>query len=75
VDFVSKRYGQLPSKVIQQGHSIDIWIAQIGVGYENYLHDKAHGKVGTAPSQPTVTKEQMMEMWNRVKQDENKNKL
>lgn len=75
MDFVSKRYGQLPSKVIQQGHSIDIWIAQIGVGYENYLHDKAHNKVGTAPSQPTVTKEQMMEMWNRVKQNENKNKL
>jgi len=48
LDFVSKRYGVLPSQVLESGNSFDVLCATLGVQYENYLNkvarDEADGK-------------------------------
>jgi hypothetical protein len=73
LDFVGKRYGVMPSELLSKGQSIDIWIAQIGVEYENYLHQKANGKTNLTAPTPTVSQEELMTMWKSVKENENKN--
>ena len=62
----------MPSEILRRGESIDIWIAQLGVGYENYLHQKVSGKA--VPNTVKPTEAELMQMWQRVKQDEDKNK-
>ena len=72
VDWVSKRYGMLPSEFIARGNSLDIMIADLGVSYENHINKKAEakskGKVGPAPD---LSQDEMQKMLSRVR---NKNK-
>jgi hypothetical protein len=66
LDFVAKRYGKLPSEVLESGSSIDIQIANLAVSYELWLNrkqrDRADGKVTN-----DLTQEEMQEMLNRVR--------
>lgn len=62
----------MPSEILRRGESIDIWIAQLGVGYENYLHQKVSGKA--VPNTVKPTEQELMQMWQQVKQNEDKNK-
>jgi hypothetical protein len=62
----------MPSEILRRGESIDIWIAQLGVGYENYLHQKMSGKA--VPNTVKPTEAELMQMWQQVKQNEDKNK-
>jgi hypothetical protein len=66
LDFVAKRYGKLPSEVIESGSSIDLQIANLAVHYENYLHkkhqDKADGKIT-----PNLSQEEMQAMLDKVR--------
>lgn len=64
LDFISKRYGQLPSQVLKQGTSIDIFVAEIGVGYENYINEKHSGQTVT----PKLSQDEMKRMINQVKE-------
>jgi hypothetical protein len=73
LDFVGKRYGVLPSELLGRGESIDVWIAHLGVEYENYLHQKVNGKNTLMPQEHNLSDEQLMDMWQKVKQNENKN--
>lgn len=52
IDFIAKRYGYLPSEVIEKGSSIDVVVSNLGVSYENYLSKKNEdGHVQTKHSQ------------------------
>lgn len=66
VDFVAKRYGCLPSQVLQSGDSIDIKIAAFAVQHESYLankeKDKADGKIT-----PDLSVDEMQAMIQRVR--------
>jgi hypothetical protein len=44
LDFISKRYGKLPSEVLRSGSSLDIFVAEIAVGYQNYQQRKQKGQ-------------------------------
>lgn len=44
MDFIARRYGTLPSIILEKGSSLDIQVAEIAVGYENYVNDKDPGK-------------------------------
>lgn len=70
LDFVSKRYGLLPSEFLARGSTLDIECAEIAVSHEQYLHDKAakkSAKPGEAPPAPQLTQEQMQAMIDRVR--------
>jgi hypothetical protein len=71
LDFVGKRYGKLPSEVMLEGSSLDIWIAELAVGYENYLNKKHAGNLGPTPA-PNLSQDEMRAMIERVKKNENK---
>jgi hypothetical protein len=70
LDFIAKRYGILPSELLAKGSSIDIHVAEVGIGYENYLINRDKNKsIGPTPAR--VTQQEAQDMWNRLKQDEN----
>lgn len=66
LDFVAKRYGKLPSEVLESGSSIDLQIANLAVAYENYLHKK-HSDAKDGKITPDLTVEQMTAMLNTVR--------
>lgn len=71
MDFIAKRYGVLPSELLAKGSSIDIHVAEIGVGYENYLYNKDKNRsIGPTPAK--ISQQEAQDMWNRLKQDEDK---
>ena len=70
IDWVSRRYGQLPSHLIAEGNSFDLLVADIGQKWENYQQEKTLNKQkgrGTAPPAPQLTQEDMLAMIRRVK--------
>lgn len=44
IDTMAERYGMLPSQVMAQANTFDIFVADTAIGYRNYLNDKANGK-------------------------------
>lgn len=47
IDTMAERYGQLPSQVMRDATTFDVFIADTAIGYRNYLNDKANGKTAT----------------------------
>ncbi len=45
VDTMAERYGMLPSEIMLRANTFDVFVADTAIGYRNYLHDKANGKV------------------------------
>lgn len=63
LDFVAKRYGQLPSTVLAQGSDLDMITGEIALGYENYLHEKANNETKGVPTMgKKYTNEQLAAM-------------
>jgi hypothetical protein len=68
LDFVSKRYGMLPSQVLKSGSSMDVVCAQLGVQYENYLNQRAMDRAnGKNTVDHNLSVEQMQAMLNSVR--------
>jgi hypothetical protein len=67
IDFVARRYGQLPSHLIRSGDSIDILIADIGQTYENYRAKKANGDASMTPEVPDLSQEELLDLLDKVK--------
>ena len=44
IDTMAERYGQLPSEVMRNATTFDVFVADTAIGYRNYLQDKAEGK-------------------------------
>lgn len=66
LDFIAKRYGKLPSEVIESGSSIDLQIANLAIEYESYLTKKAqNSKDGVIT--PDLSQEEMQAMLDRVR--------
>lgn len=75
LDFVAKRYGILPSRLLEEGSSIDILVAEIAIGYQNYMYEEAERKqTGAPPKPPSLSQEEMKSMIERVRNNENKDK-
>ena len=67
VDWVARRYGVLPSKLLHEGDSIDIILAELGQEYENRQQAIAEAKSkGLPPPAPKMTQSEMEEMLANV---------
>lgn len=69
LDFVAKRYGVLPSAVLDAGYNTDMICANLAVGYENYVAQKQRD--GKDPTKPEPTQEELLAMIQRVKDGKN----
>ena len=71
LDFISKRYGKLPSEVLRSGSSLDIFVAEIAVGYQNYQNRKQSGNA--PPVLKKYSEKELLDMIKRARgEDGNK---
>ena len=73
LDFVSKRYGKLPSEVMRKGNTFDFYIADLAASYQSWYHEQARKDSGGSPRAPKLSQEEMQAMIDRVrgKKDDN----
>jgi fatty acid-binding protein DegV len=57
---VLKRYGVLPTRLLSEGGSLDILVANLGVSYESWLHKKYEKGESVSTNQPSQDKLQGM---------------
>lgn len=72
LDFVSQRYGILPSKLLAEGSSIDMIVADCAQGYQNWVREQhelqAKGNVPQGlKTPPKMSVEKMQAMIAKVK--------
>jgi hypothetical protein len=64
---VCKRYSVLPSRLLDEGNTIDMYVASLGVSYDSYLQEKAEkGQSANTPNQ-----ESLQNMLDRVRAKHN----
>lgn len=65
VDGLGKRYGLLPSEVIERGNTFDLYIMDCAMTFENW-HNKKAANGGKDPI-PDYTQDEMMTLLNKAK--------
>lgn len=63
LDAIAKRYGVLPSYLIEHGDTFDLMVMDVAVGYESMLQDKQNGVVNPG----RFNQEDLMERLNKVR--------
>jgi hypothetical protein len=59
--------------LLREGSSIDIQVAELAVGYQNFQYEQEERKqTGAPPKPPKLSQEEMMSMMERVRKDETK---
>lgn len=71
MDFIAKRYGKLPSEALAQATTIDLWVMEIAVGYENWINDK-HSR-GESVVRHNKTDQELAQMLAMAKQQDKLN--
>lgn len=71
LDSLGKRYGLLPSEVLYRGDTFDLYVMDAAINYEIFEHEKAKNK-GQIPAS-AYTQEQLLEMFNKGKNDTGNN--
>lgn len=66
VDGLGKRYGLLPSEVIQRGNTFDLYIMDCALTFENWHHKKAAN--GGRDPIPDYTQDELMTLLQKAKQ-------
>ena len=72
IDALGKRYGMLPSQVMQQANTFDIFIMDAAITYENHQHEKAMNKNKKLAAPKTVapiTDDKMLEEYKKFKEN------
>lgn len=75
LDFVAKRYGKLPSEVMAQGTTFDLYVSDLAMRYQNYLYEKEHGKKNNTPTNDNTfgySQDQLKAMIKKVKKNADK---
>lgn len=65
IDGIAKRYGKLPSEVMKNANTFDLYILDAALTYEHYHHKKAMNK-GQEPIENYST-DQLLKMLNQEK--------
>lgn len=65
IDGVAKRYGKLPSEVLREANTFDLYVLDAALTYEQYHHKKAMNK-GQEPVE-NYKPDQLLEMFNKNK--------
>jgi hypothetical protein len=63
LDAIAKRYGVLPSYLIEHGDTFDLMVMDVAVGYESMLQDNKKGVVNPG----RFNQEDLMERLNKVR--------
>jgi hypothetical protein len=65
IDSLGKRYGMLPSEVLERSNTFDLYIMDASLTFENYHHKKAMNN-GVAPA-PDYSTDELVAMFNQNK--------
>jgi len=55
LDALGERYGMLPSKVLEQANTLDLWVFDVAVSYKNHVQEiemRKHDKNRAATMDP-----------------------
>ena len=66
IDSLGKRYGMLPSEVLNRSNTFDLYIMDIALSFENYHHKKAMNN-GNEPI-PDYTTDELLAMVKKNKE-------
>jgi hypothetical protein len=66
IDGLAKRYGKLPSEILREANTFDLYIIDAAMTYEQYHHNKAMNK-GQEPLD-NYTTEDLLKIYNKGKQ-------
>jgi len=66
IDGLGKRYGLLPSEILKRATTIDLYIMDAVMSWEEYQHKKQNNKNLV----PHVTQEQLLRILNKNKNDQ-----
>lgn len=65
IDNLAKRYGLLPSEVLNRCNTFDLYIMDASLSFENYHHKKSMNN-GKEPI-PDYTTDELLEIFNKNK--------
>ena len=65
IDSLGKRYGLLPSEVLNRSNTFDIYIMDAALSYENFVYKKQMNK-GVDPV-PNYSQDELLAMLNKNK--------
>lgn len=65
IDSLGKRYGMLPSEVLERSNTFDLYIMDMALTFENYQHKKSMNN-GKEPLD-NYTQDQLLEIFNKNK--------
>lgn len=63
IDGLGKRYGLLPSQVLGNANTFDLYVMDAVLSWESYQHKKQNSKPGTFV--PDLTTEELVEIYNK----------
>lgn len=66
IDSLGKRYGMLPSEVLERSNTFDLYIMDVALSFEQFHHKKAMNN-GNDPL-PDYTTEELLAMVNKNKE-------
>jgi hypothetical protein len=66
IDGLGKRYGMLPSEVLERSNTFDLYIMDASLTFENYHHKKSMNN-GQDPI-PDFTTDELLELLNKNKE-------
>jgi len=69
LDGLGKRYGMLPSQVLSQGNTFDLYVMDAALTFENYHNKKAMNN-GKDPT-PELTNDELLDIFNKGKERAN----
>ena len=72
IDGLAKRYGKLPSEILREANTFDLYIIDAAMTYEQYHHKKAMNK-GQEPID-NYTTEDLLKIYNKGKENSGKSK-
>lgn len=67
VDGIAQRYGCLPSSVMNQADTFDIFIINTAMGLQQKMDEQANKTDGDRPPVPDLTEEQMLAMMAKAR--------
>lgn len=65
IDSLGKRYGMLPSEILERSNTFDLYIMDAALTFENYHHKKQMNN-GVAPA-PDYSTDELLAMFNQNK--------
>lgn len=60
IDSLGQRYGMLPSQVLKEADSFDVYIMDAALSYEKYMHDKEMRKHNKMPTDVTLSEDELL---------------